>query len=100
MTNKQKPRCKFYGCLIPQDVPHRHPFGKPVVIEPTKPWFVLVQKKAAPVKRLSFPQLIGKMATRFALGIGLVLLAVYFICAIAGVGIMMVEWAPGTQVKL
>lgn len=68
--------------------------------DPAKPWFVLVQKKAAPDKRQSFPKLVGKMAARFVLGIGLLLLAVYFICGIAGFGIMMFELATGTQVKL
>ncbi|MBO6278741.1 MAG: hypothetical protein J6N20_15195 [Pseudomonas sp.] len=69
------------------------------VIDPAKPWFVLVQKKAAPAKWQNLLKLVGKMVVRFGLVIGIVLLAVYFICGIAGVAITMYELATGTRVK-
>ena len=70
------------------------------VIDPAKPWFVLVQKKAAPAKRQNLLKLAGKVVVRFGLVIGIVLLAVYFICAFLGVAITMYELATGTRVKL
>lgn len=70
------------------------------VIDPARPWFVLVQKKAAPAKRQNLLKLAGKMVVRFGPVVGLVLLAVYFICGIAGVAITMYELATGTKVKL
>lgn len=70
------------------------------VIDPAKPWFVLVQKKAAPEKRQNILKLAGKVVVRFGLVIGIVLLAVYFICAFLGVAITMYELATGTRVKL
>lgn len=69
------------------------------VIDPAKSWFVLVQKKAAPAKRQNILKLAGKMVVRFGPVVGLVLLAVYFICGIAGVAITMYELATGTRVK-
>lgn len=70
------------------------------IIDPAKPWFVLVQKKVAPVKRQSFLKMLGKVVLRFGLVIGLALLAVYFICAFLGLAITMIELATGKKVKL
>lgn len=77
MTDQLKKRCKFYGCLIPQDIPHRHPLEGSEIIDPGKPWFVLVQKKPAPVKRESFHGLVGFIAALFMAATGSLIIVGY-----------------------
>ena len=49
------------------------------VIDPAKPWFVLVQKKAAPAKRLSFSRLVLKLANWALLSAGAIALGCYLV---------------------